>query len=175
MTVRFVCLLASTAGALGLAGCSRSQYQGRAVYFGPTAVYRLADGTQEVKPDARSTAFYEQRFNFHPQVNQPLHRIVATTGGAETVYLGLALPPLPPDLAVLAASDSVWTVVQTRPLPGKAQLALLKSRRGEFDVRYVGASAKSGSTHVVNLLTPDSAVARSYFDAEKIFKGNLLL
>ncbi|WP_046244614.1 hypothetical protein [Hymenobacter terrenus] len=156
-----------------LAGCQQARTQSRTVYFGPTAVYKLPDGTREEKPNKETTASYERRFNFHPRFNQPLHRIVAGKD-AETVYLGLAMPPVPANLQALVEPDSVWQVVERRALPGEAQLALLRGHRGEFNVRYVGR-ATSGNTHVVNLLTRDSVVARSYYMAPKLFKGNLLL
>lgn len=161
----------------GLAtNCQPGRSQGRAVYFGPTAVYRLGKTDQEVTPDPAATTFYEQRFNFHPRFNQPLHRLVRGTG-PETVYLGLVMPPVPARLAALTAPDSVWQLVSERAEPhGNGRLALLKNvRRGEYNVRYVGKAAKSGNTHVINLLTADSAVARSYYVAKPLFKGNLLL
>jgi hypothetical protein len=173
MIPRFCCgALLLLHGAL-LTGCQQAHTQSRTVYFGPTAVYRLPTGTREVKPDSASTAFYERRFNFHPRFNQPLHRVVAGIP-AETVYLGLVMAPVPADLGVLVAPDSVWQVVERKALPHAGQLALLRGRHGEFDVRYVGR-ASSGNTHVVNLLTRDSVVARSYYEAPKLFKGNLLL
>ncbi|MBO2011360.1 hypothetical protein [Hymenobacter negativus] len=156
-----------------LAGCQQAHKQSGTVYFGPTAVYRLPKGTHEAMPDTASTAFYERRFNFHPRFNQPLHRIVAGSP-TETVYLGIAMPPVPANLQVLVEPDAVWQVVGRKALPSAAQLALLRGRNSEFNVRYVG-KAKSGNVHVVNLLTRDSVVARSYYDAPKPYKGNLLL
>ena len=155
-------------------GCQRDHYQDHVVRFGATNVYKLTGGAREQTPDKSATQFYEQRFNFHPRFNQPLHRIVAGEG-AETVYLGIVVPPVPNNLGVLTQSDSVWTLVQEKTLTGKARLALLKNQRGEYDVRYVGASSKSNNTHVINLFTKDSVTARSYYDASKLFKGNLLL
>ena len=139
-------------------------------------MYRLGADAKEIAPDSATTAYYGQRFNFHPRFNQPLHRLVRGSG-PETVYLGLVLPPAPRNLVVLMASDSVWQQVATRTVsPDGAQLALLRNpRRSEYNVRYVGESKKSGNVHVVNMLTSDSTVARSYYTAEKLFKGNLLL
>jgi hypothetical protein len=156
-----------------LAGCQHAPPQSQTVYFGPTAVYRLPKGTHEASPDTASTAFYERRFNFHPRFNQPLHRVVVGSP-TETVYLGLAVPPVPANLQALVAPDSAWGVVERKALPHAAHLALLRGHRGEFDVRYVGR-ASSGNVHVVNLLTRDSVVARSYYEAPTLFKGNLLL
>lgn len=156
-----------------LASCQQARPQSRTVYFGPTAVYRLPKGTHEAKPDIASTAFYEQRFNFHPRFNQPLHRIVAGNP-TETVYLGVAVPPVPANLQALVEPDAVWQLAARKMLPGAAQLALLRGHNGEFDVRYVGR-ATSGNVHIVNLLTRDSVVARNYYEASKLFKGDLLL
>lgn len=155
-------------------GCHRDQHQDHVVRFGATSVYKLTGGAREQTPNKSTTQFYERRFNFHPRFNQPLHRIVAGQG-AETVYLGIVVPPVPNDLGVLIQSDSVWSLLQENHLTGKARLALLKSKRGEYDVRYIGASSQSKNTHVINLLTEDSITARSYYDASKLFKGNLLL
>lgn len=172
MTCRFYCWAVLLQVGL-LAGCQQARPQSRTVYFGPTAVYRLPQGTREAKPDTASTAFYERRFNFHPRFNQPLHRIVAGSP-TETVYLGVAVPPVPANLQALVEPDAVWQVVERQALPAGAQLALLRGRSGEFDVRYVGR-AKSGNIHIVNLLTRDSVVARSYYTAPRLYKGNLLL
>ena len=157
-----------------LTGCYQDQQQDHVVRFGATSVYKLMDGAREQTPDKNATQFYEQRFNFHPRFNQPLHRIVAGQG-AETVYLGIVAPPVPNNLGVLIQSDSVWSLLHEKKLTEKARLALLKNRRGEYDVRYIGESSKTNNTHVINLLTKDSVTARSYYDADNLFKGNLLL
>ena len=176
MFFRQIKWVALASAGLLLSSCQPGQSQGRAVKFGPTPVYRLGKGAQEVAPDKALTDFYEQRFNFHPRFNQPLHRLVR--GNGPDVYLGLVVPPGPADLAVLTRPDSVWQVVlASRAEPrGAGQLALLRDpRRGEYNVRYVGKAAKSGNTHVINLLTTDSTVARSYYSADKLFRGDLLL
>ncbi len=165
-------VVAASAGLL-LSSCQPGQSQGRAVRFGPTPVYRLAKGAQEVVPDKATTQFYEQRFNFHPRFNQPLHRLVR--GNGPDVYLGLVVPPGPTDLAVLIRPDSVWQAVANRTEP-QGQLAMFRNpRRGEYNVRYAGKAVKTGNIHVINLLTTDSTLARSYYSADKLFKGNLLL
>ena len=176
MLFRYFRLASGLSLGLMLGSCQQGQSPGRAVYFGPTGVYRLTGDAQEIAPDSALTAYYGRRFNFHPRFNQPLHRLVRGSG-PETVFLGLVLPPAPGNLGVLTASDSVWQQVAARAVaPGAAQVALLRNpRRGEYNVRYVGKNKKSGNTHVINLLTPDSTVARSYYAAEKLFKGNLLL
>jgi len=159
--------------ALTLLGCSRKPGADSAVYLGPTPVYKLVPGTREVAPDAPTTKLYEGMFNFHPAYNQPLHRLVV--GGNQTVYLGLVLPPLPAKLDELMVTDSAWTLVQSRPVGKGALLGLLKGRTGAYDVRYLGASVKSQMTHVINVYTQDSALAQSYYHAEPLLKGNLLL
>ena len=164
--------------ALGLAllsGCRPPTRSQKAVYLGPAAVYQLTDSTRELVPDETATAFYQRRFNFHPRYNQPLHRIVSSRS-TDKVYLGLVLPPLPPDLATLTESDSVWELVERRALPKHAVLAWLRSKRGrEWNVRYLGASAKSKNTHVIQLLTTDSLTARRGYFAPKPFDGHILL
>ena len=158
-----------------LAGCRQSARSQKAVYLGPTAVYHLTDSTRELVPDEAATVFYQRRFNFHPQINQPLHRIVSSLS-TDKVYLGLVLPPLPADLATLAQSDSAWELIGRRALPRRAVLAWLRSRRGhEWNVRYLGASAKSKNTHVIQFLTTDSATARRAYFAPKPFDGHILL
>jgi hypothetical protein len=159
-----------------LASCHKTASSARAVYLGPTAVYQLSDNAKELLPDKFSTTFYQDRFNFHPQYNQPLHRIVAVGNSTDKVYLGVVLPPLPADLSVLTESDSIWQLIERRALPNHSILARLRSKKGaEFDVRYLGASAKSQNTHVVNYLTADSATAQRIYLADKPFEGKLLL
>ena len=153
--------------------CTRQPPKGNAVYFGPTAVYRLTPETKELAPDQTTSKQYDASFNFHPNYNQPLHRIVA--GGLQTVFLGIVVPPAPKDLAELTATDAQWTRMEVKALPKNAVMALLKDGRGAYDVRYLGLSAKSGQIHLVNLVTQDSILARSYYDADTLFKGNLLL
>ena len=162
-------------GGLAGAGCHQPARTARAVYLGPTPVYQLTDSTRELVPDDSGTAFYQRRFNFHPDFNQPLHRIVSSRS-TDKVYLGLVLPPLPADLATLTGSDSVWELIERRELPRRAVVAWLRSRhRPEWNVRYLSASAKTHNTHVINLLTADSATAHRAYLAPKPFGGQLLL
>ena len=167
--------LLALVGGLLPTGCHQPPHPARAVYLGPTPVYQLTDSTRELVPDESSTAFYQCRFNFHPQVNQPLHRIVSSRS-TDKVYLGLVLPPVPVSLAELTASDSVWELIERRALPHQAVLAWLRRKRlPEWNVRYLKASAKSQNTHVINLLTTDSATARRAYLADKPFGGQILL
>ena len=161
-------------GGVLMAACNKPVRTVRAVYFGPAPVYQLTDSTRELVPDESATAFYQRRFNFHPLVNQPLYRLVSSPT-TDKVYLGLVLPPLPATLADLVVSDSVWQLMERRTLPQGAVLAWLRRKRGhEWNVRYLGASAKTKNTHVINLLSTDSAAARRFYFAEKPFGGRLL-
>ncbi len=159
-----------------IVGCQKPARTARAVYFGPTAVFALTDSTRELTPDETTTTFYQRRFNFHPTVNQPLHRIVSSRS-TDKVYLGLVLPPVPPALADLAQTDSVWQLIERRELPRQAVIARFRSLRRptEWNVRYLLTSKKSTNSHVINLLTTDSATAHRVYLADKPFNGQLLL
>jgi hypothetical protein len=95
-------------------------------------------------------------------------------GKGETVYLGLIVPPFPPKLTDFLASDSVWTQLATKKMD-LGDMGMMKYALGGYNVRYVFASKKTGQTHAINLFTADSATAQGYYDAEKPFKGALLL
>jgi hypothetical protein len=143
-----------------------------AVYLGGTPVYQLSAETREVAPTPAAIKEYETKFNYYSQYNVPLHRVVM--GKGQTVYLGLIVPPFPPTLSYFLASDSVWTQLESKKV-GEGGMAFMKYALGGYNVRYVFASKKTAQTHAINLFTADSATARSYYDAEKPYKGALLL